>query len=39
MEMAIIGSVSALAGYVVGLIFKVPTVCRENLIGRLFTRL
>ena len=26
MEMAIIGTVSALAGYVVGLIFKVPTV-------------
>jgi len=26
MEMAVIGTVSALAGYVVGLIFKVPTV-------------
>jgi VIT1/CCC1 family predicted Fe2+/Mn2+ transporter len=26
LEMAIIGTVSALAGYVVGLIFKVPTV-------------
>ena len=26
MEMAIIGTVSALAGYVVGLVFKVPTV-------------
>jgi VIT1/CCC1 family predicted Fe2+/Mn2+ transporter len=25
MEMAIIGTVSALAGYVVGVIFKVPT--------------
>jgi VIT1/CCC1 family predicted Fe2+/Mn2+ transporter len=26
MQMAVIGTVSALAGYVVGLIFKVPTV-------------
>jgi VIT1/CCC1 family predicted Fe2+/Mn2+ transporter len=26
LEMAVIGTVSALAGYVVGLIFKVPTV-------------
>ena len=26
MEMAVIGTVSAMAGYVVGLIFKVPTV-------------
>lgn len=30
LEMAIIGTVSALAGYVVGLIFKAPTVMRQD---------